>query len=91
MLFRSLYTEYLRKLSDKDLLAHVYAHYLAFLYGGRYISKVLKWPTKVFHFDKPEECIDNIRKITKDVDHNEAINAFNWTIRVYNNLWHDYG
>lgn len=84
------YVEYLSKLTDSELMSHIYVHYLGSLYGGQYIKKVLAFSSNHLEFNNSEDCIRYIRELTHDCDHNEAIRAFSWTISVYKKLWEEY-
>ena len=84
------YVGCLSKLSDSELMSHIYVHYLGSLYGGQYIKKVLAFSSNHLEFNNSEDCIRYIRELTHDCDHDEAIRAFSWTIAVYKKLWEEY-
>ena len=88
------YVVYLKNLDVSKLKGHIYAHYLAWLYGGQFISKKLSLPKQHLIFDNVKECIDYIRSsilvdLTTD-DAEEAKIAFTFTILMYNELYELY-
>lgn len=83
------YIEYLSNLSDQKIWAHIYVHYLGELYGGQYIKKVIKFPTRHLEFANIEESIAYIREFSKLAEHDEAIKAFEFTIKLYEQLWEE--
>jgi heme oxygenase len=81
------YIEYLTKLTEHELRAHVYVHYLGELFGGQYIKTVITFPCAHLDFDNIFESITYIRELSNAVDHNEAIRAFEFIIKIYEQLW----
>jgi heme oxygenase len=74
---------------------HIYTHYLGWLYGGQMIAKKLRFlPKRHLEFNKPKECVDFVRNIfLKDLyerDAEEAKKAFEYSIRIYEELYELY-
>lgn len=76
----------------EKLNGHIYTHYLGWLYGGQMIAKKLKFLPKChLEFQNPKSCVDYIRNtllcLTWDRDATEAKKAFEYSIRIYNELY----
>jgi heme oxygenase len=83
------YVDHLEAISETQLWAHVYVHYLAPLYGGQIIKKKIehRLPVSLYEFEDPVGAIAEIRShLTPDLAA-EANMAFESTITYYNNLW----
>ncbi len=84
------YVDSLYRIPEQDLWAHVYVHYLAPLYGGQIIRKVIshRLPTSMLQFDDPASAIAEIRsKLTVHMAA-EANRAFEATTAYYEVLAH---
>ena len=80
---------HLRTLSEQQLWAHVYVHYLANVYGGQIIARVIgdRFPTSMYHFADPDVAKQEIRShLTVDMAP-EANRSFEMTINYYNQLY----
>ena len=70
---------------------HIYTHYLGWLYGGQMIAKNITLPTNHLKFDNVKTCVNHIRdKILvylTDYDKIEARKAFEYTIKIYQELY----
>lgn len=80
------YCYYLDYLSDEDLWAHIYVHYLGHMFGGQFIKKQVKWSSNFLDFEDHKGCIDYVREKTANVNPEEAKVAFQWIIKVYDEL-----
>jgi heme oxygenase len=85
------YVNYLKELSTKDRWAHAYVHYLGNMYGGQMIGKQLPGPHAHLIFEDLKGCIAYVRENLVDIRHDEANYAFEWTITVYDELYHLFG
>jgi hypothetical protein len=86
--------EYARYLSSADvpsLWAHVYVHYLGNMYGGQMLKKKFIWKCSHLEFNDVKSCITYVRNNIEGVDPAEANRAFEWTIRIYDELHRDFG
>ena len=84
------YVEHIASRSTRELRAHIYVHYLGWLYGGQMIAKKLSLPTNHLRFANPKACVDHMRNmilvdLTED-DAHEAIAAFDSIIRIYDEI-----
>lgn len=87
----SEYVQYLRDLEPRDRWAHVYVHYLGNMYGGQMLRKSLPGPATHLEFDDLKGCVAYVRQNLTDIDPAEANRAFEWTIRIYDDLHRLYG
>ena len=85
------YTRYLETLEDRDRWAHIYVHYLGNMYGGQMIGRRLPGQHTHLMFHDLQECISYVRENLTDVRPEEANTAFQWTIRIYDELYHLFG
>lgn len=80
------YTSYLANLPVPLVWAHVYVHYLGNMYGGQLLKKNFKWKCSHLEFKDVKSCISYVRANITDADPTEANKAFEWTIKIYNEL-----
>lgn len=85
------YVRYLQDLPPERRWAHIYVHYLGNMYGGQMIGRRLPGQHTHLEFDDLKACIAYVRDNLVDVPHDEANNAFDWTIRVYDELHRLFG
>jgi heme oxygenase len=89
------YVKYLSNMFNPQLhgqmKGHVYTHYLGWLYGGQMIAKNLTLPKKHLAFENPKACVDHVRNnilgLIFDRDAEEAKKAFEYSIRIYQELY----
>jgi len=83
------YLELLRKLDSHFVWAHVYVHYLAPLYGGQIIKKVIqhRFPTSMYEFDDPMNAIAEVRSKVNLEMAEQANLAFDYTTKFLNELY----
>jgi heme oxygenase len=74
-----------------QLKGHIYAHYLGWLYGGQLIAKRLDLPKHHLKFNNVKACVDYVRNVQLgmifDRDADEAKKAFEYTIKIYKELY----
>lgn len=80
------YYEYLDSIDENKLWSHIYVHYLAHLYGGKIIREHIPWSSRFLVFDDSEGCIRYIRENCENADTDEAISAFESTIKIFDDL-----
>lgn len=85
------YVRYISELDIKDVWAHTYVHYLGNMYGGQMLKKRMPGPSSHLDFENVQESIAYIRSQIADIRHQEAIVSFDWTIRVYDELYRTFG
>ncbi len=85
------YVNYLSALSMKDRWAHIYVHYLGNMYGGQMIGKSLPGPHAHLKFENLKDCIAYVRGNITDINHSEANAAFEWTMKIYDDIHRLFG
>lgn len=81
------YVRYISDLDIKDVWAHTYVHYLGNMYGGQMLKKRMPGPSSHLDFDNVQDSIAYIRSQIADIRHQEAIVSFDWTIKIYDELY----
>jgi len=81
------YADYLETLDERKLWAHVYVHYLGDMAGGQMLKRCVPGSGTRFDFVDPAGLISQIRMNVSIADATEANCAFEWTIRIYNELY----
>ena len=86
------YMDYLRTLQGWQLWPHAYVHYLAPLYGGQIIKKVIghRLPTSVYDFPDPQAAKMEIRSMLTVDMASEANKSFEMTMAYYDELYESY-
>jgi len=85
------YVDYIDQLDVQRAWAHAYVHYLGNMYGGQILAKKIPWQHSHLEFDNLKQCINYIRANITDVDPAEANNAFEWIIKIYDELHYSSG
>jgi len=85
------YTRYLESLDERARWAHIYVHYLGNMYGGQMIGRRLPGAHSHLLFDDLKGCIAYVRGNLANVSAQEANCAFEWTIKVYDELHNLFG
>jgi heme oxygenase len=85
------YTRYLESLEYDARWAHIYVHYLGNMYGGQMIGRRLPGQHTHLLFDDLKGCIAYVRENLANVSAAEANTAFEWTIRIYDELYNLFG
>ena len=92
------YVDYIKDMyfthGSGQLKGAIYCFYLGWLYGGQMIAKKLNLPKHHLEFDNVKECVDYVRNIQLgyliDRDVEEARKAFEYTIKIYQELYELY-
>lgn len=80
------YTDYLRKLSKKQRLPHVYLHYMALMFGGQMMKKKVPGSGMLYTFKNTESVIMSIRQIQKDEWADEVNKGLQYFIDILDEL-----
>jgi heme oxygenase len=80
------YVEHIHSLSLDDLMPHVYLNYLAIMYGGQMMKKVVPSSGRMYEFDNMQEALMSIRNIQKDEWASEANKGLDYNIKVFEEL-----
>ena len=79
-----LYVAYLQNLSYQDLLPHIYLNYLAVMFGGQIIKKVVPSTGNMYEFENMNEAASTIRALQKDEWADEVNKGFDFNIAIEN-------
>jgi len=85
------YVRYLSSIDVPKLWAHVYVQYMGNMFGGQMLRERMPGPCSHLDFNDVKSCIAYIRANVKDVDPNEANNAFDHVIEIYDELYRTFG
>jgi heme oxygenase len=81
------YTNYLKGLSQEELLPHVYLNYLAIMFGGQMMKAKTPGSGKMYEFEGDvREIAGSIRAIQKDEWADEANKALDFNISILDEL-----
>jgi heme oxygenase len=79
------YIDYLSKLDERGILAHVYVWHMGDLYGGQIIKMLIPDAShESLEFENPEALRNALRAKLSDDLAEEANIAFDWAIRIMN-------
>ncbi|MCF8428558.1 MAG: biliverdin-producing heme oxygenase [Bacteroidia bacterium] len=81
-----LYVAYLQSLSYQDLLPHIYLNYLAVMFGGQIIKKVVPSTGNMYEFENMNEAASTIRVLQKDEWADEVNKGFDFNIAILEEL-----
>jgi heme oxygenase len=81
-----LYVAYLQNLSYQDLLPHIYLNYLAVMFGGQIIKKVVPSTGNMYEFENMNEAASTIRALQKDEWADEVNKGFDFNIAILEEL-----
>ena len=82
----NLYVAYLQNLSYQDLLPHIYLNYLAVMFGGQIIKKVVPSTGNMYEFENMNEAASTIRALQKDEWADEVNKGFDFNIAILEEL-----
>ena len=80
------YVQYLQNLSEDDRLAHVYLNYLAVMFGGQMMKKVVPSSGKMYEFDDMPGAMQAVRRVQKDEWAEEVNRGFDFAISMFAEL-----
>lgn len=81
------YADYISTLTKQQCWAHIYVHYLGDMMGGQMLKRSVPGQGRRFNFFEQAQSISTIRMNVSIADAAEANCAFDWTIRIYNDLY----
>jgi thiaminase len=80
------YMQYLLKLSDENVLPHMYVNYMFLLTQGQDIKSKIHGGGRIYKFDNVAECIESLQSIKKDEWATEANIALDYHIAILDEL-----
>lgn len=80
------YCSYLSNISEEDIFPHVYLNYMALMFGGQMLKKVVPGSGNIYNFKNMPALIEYIREKQKDEWAEEVNKGFDYIINIYNAL-----
>ncbi len=80
------YADYISTLDKETVLPHVYLNYLALMYGGQVMKKMVPSTGKLYDFEKKKEAMQSVRKVQKDEWADEANKGYGFMIEILDEL-----
>jgi len=80
------YSDYLSSLSYEQVLPHVYLNYLAIVFGGQMIKKVVPSSGKMYDFNNMPEAVQSIRAVQIDEWADEVNKGFDFNISIFDEI-----
>ncbi len=80
------YVDYLGSLSYEEALPHIYLNYLAIMFGGQMMKKMVPSTGRMYDFDNMQESIQSIRIVQKDEWADEVNKGFDSNILIFDEL-----
>ena len=80
------YVGYLDTLSYEEALPHIYLNYMAVMFGGQMMKKVVPSTGRMYDFDDMKESIQAIRNVQKDEWADEVNKGFDFNILIFDEL-----
>jgi heme oxygenase len=83
------YIDYLNKINEKELMAHVYVWYMGDLNGGNVINKIIDFESSSLVFENSEYLKQKILDYIDISMLEEINNSFDWAIKILNDFEKD--
>ncbi len=80
------YADYLSTLDKEGVLPHIYLNYLALMYGGQVMKRMVPSTGKMYDFEKKKEAMQAVRKVQKDEWADEANKGYGFMIEILKEL-----
>lgn len=80
------YADYITTLTPQQTWAHIYVHYLGDMMGGQMLKRCVPGSGSRFDFEDMSELVSTVRMNVSIADAHEARQAFEWTIKIYDDL-----
>lgn len=80
------YVLYLESCDEENRLAHIYLNYLAVMFGGQMMKKVVPSSGKMYEFDHMQEALQAVRSVQKDEWAEEVNRGFDFHIAIFEEL-----
>lgn len=80
------YEDYVSKLDERGLLAHIYVRHFGDMYGGQMIKRRVCGSGKMYEFENVKTLKESIRELLDDSMGDEANACFNFAIRLFEEL-----
>lgn len=80
------YSDYLDSLSYEEALPHIYLNYMAIMFGGQMMKKVVPSTGQMYEFDDMQGAVLSIRQVQKDEWADEVNKGFDFNISIFEEL-----
>ncbi|MFN8277434.1 MAG: biliverdin-producing heme oxygenase [Chitinophagales bacterium] len=80
------YAQYLSTLNRDTILPHVYLNYLALIYGGQMMKKMVPSTGRMYEFEQMQEAVQAIRAVQQDAWADEVNKGFDFNIAIFDEL-----
>lgn len=81
------YRAYLLALTPTSILPHIYLNYLAVMFGGQMMKKVVSGTGRFYEFDNFGDAMQSIRSIQQDSWADEANRGLDYHIEIFDELY----
>lgn len=80
------YVHYLASLTYEQVLPHIYLNYLAIMYGGQMMKKVVPSAGKMYDFENMPQALQAVRSVQRDEWADEVNKGFDYIIAIFDEL-----
>lgn len=80
------YADYLSTLDKEGVLPHIYLNYLALMYGGQIMKRIVPSTGKLYEFEHKKEAMTAIREVQQDEWADEVNKGYEFTIAILDEL-----
>lgn len=80
------YVDYLKNLTYQQILPHIYLNYLAIVFGGQMMKKVVPSSGKMYEFDDMQAAVQSIRNVQEDAWADEVNKGYEFIIHIFREL-----
>ncbi|NOS93019.1 MAG: hypothetical protein HOP30_13940 [Cyclobacteriaceae bacterium] len=80
------YVDYVKSLTYEQVLPHIYLNYMALIFGGQMMKKVVPSSGNMYIFENMQEAVQSIRALQKDEWAEEVNKGFDYAILMFEEL-----
>lgn len=80
------YADYIKGMTNEDVLPHIYLNYMALMFGGQMMKKSVPSSGKIYDFDNVQEAIQSIRAVQQGAWADEVNKGFDFNIALFEDL-----
>jgi heme oxygenase (biliverdin-producing, ferredoxin) len=85
-----IYVNYVKKMPEESIIAHLYVRHFGDMFGGQMIKKLVPGSGSMYEFEDKNVLINNIRsRLSLDLA-DEANKVFDFAIRLFEDLANEY-
>lgn len=83
------YIDYINTLTPEQAMSHLYTWHMGDMFGGQMIKRIVEGPHNSLEFTDTETLVAKVRTKLHPNMGPEAIVAFDWAIKMMNELYHE--